>query len=79
MFLYQQLGYVKLLGLAHIVAWTPLAIHLWFKLRSPHVTRAPRIIIGVVLATIMFSLVFDYVDAARYIAGDRTPLAVAAL
>jgi len=79
MLLYQQLGYVKLLGLGHIIAWTPLAIHLWFKMRLPDVSRAPRTIIGVVFATIMVSLVFDYVDAARYIAGDRTPLAVAAL
>lgn len=79
MLLYQQLGYVKLLGLAHIIAWTPLAIYLWFKMKSPDVTRAPRIIMGVVFATIMVSLAFDYVDAVRYIAGDRTPLAVAAL
>ena len=79
MMLYQQFGYVKLLGVAHIVAWTPLAIYLWFKMRSADVTRTPRIIMGVVFATIMVSLVFDYVDAFRYIAGDRTPLAVAAL
>jgi len=79
MFLYQQLGYVKLLGLGHIVAWTPLAIYLWIKMRSPDVPPAPRAIIGVVLTTIMVSLVFDYIDAARYIAGERTPLAVAAL
>lgn len=78
MLLYQHLGYVKLLGLGHIVAWTPLAIYLWFKMRSPDVTRAPRTIMGVVFATIMVSLVFDYIDAARYIAGERTPLAVAA-
>lgn len=79
MFLYQQLGYVKLLGLAHIIAWTPLAVHLWLKMRAPDVTRAPRVIMGVVLATITVSLAFDYVDAIRYIAGDRTPLAMAAL
>ena len=79
MFLYQQMGYVKLLGLAHIVAWTPLAVHLWLKMRAQDVTRAPRVIIGVVLATITVSLIFDYVDAIRYIAGDRMPLAVAAL
>jgi len=79
MFLSQQLGYVKLLGLAHIVACTPLAIYLWFKMRSEGVPRAPRVIMGVVLAVISVSLVFDYMDAIRYIAGDRTPLAVAAL
>ncbi|WP_299297241.1 hypothetical protein [uncultured Tateyamaria sp.] len=79
MFLYQQLGYVKLLGLAHIIAWTPLAIHLALKMRAPSVPRPPRIIMGVIFATIMVSLVFDYVDTIRYFAGDRTPLAVAPL
>ncbi len=78
MLLYQQLGYVKLLGLAHIVAWTPLAIYLWVKMRSPDVTRTPRIIMSAVFATIIVSLAFDYVDAFRYLAGDRTPLAIAA-
>ncbi len=79
MFLYQQIGYVKLLGLAHIIAWTPLAVHLWFKMRAPDVTKAPRLIMGVVFTIILVSLAFDYVDAIRYLAGDRTPLAVAAL
>jgi hypothetical protein len=33
---------------------------------------------GVVLATITISLAFDVTDVVRYIAGDRTPLAMAA-
>jgi hypothetical protein len=37
--------------------------------------RWPRRIIAVVLATIAVSLAFDYVDALRYLLGERTPLA----
>ncbi|WP_299732334.1 hypothetical protein [uncultured Tateyamaria sp.] len=78
MTMYEQLGYVKLLGLPHIIAWTPLVIHLWFKMKSPDVSRVPRVIMGVAFATMIISLAFDYTDVIRYIAGERTPLAVAA-
>lgn len=79
MTLYQQLGYVRLLGLPHIIAWTPLAIHLWFKMKSPDVSAMPRVITGIAFTTIMISLAFDYVDLIRYIAGERTPPSVATL
>lgn len=78
MLLYGHMGYVKLLGLPHILAWTPLAIFFWYKMKSPDVTRAPRIIMGIALATIMISLAFDYTDTIRYVAGERTPLALPA-
>ncbi len=78
MALYQQFGYVKLLGLPHIVAWTPLVIYLVYTLRSAQIARAPQVIIGIAIATISVSLAFDYVDLLRYIAGDRTPLAMPA-
>jgi hypothetical protein len=76
--LYGQLGYVKLLGLPHILIWTPLAAWLLAQMRRADMPVWPRRIIGVVLATILISLVFDYVDAVRYIMGERTPLAMPA-
>lgn len=79
MTLYDQLGYVKLLGLPHIIAWTPLVIHMWFKMKSPDVNFAPRVIMGIAIATMTISLAFDYVDTIRYIAGERTPPVVAVL
>lgn len=72
--LYGQMGYVKLLGLPHIIFWTPLAVHLWTKMRSHAVEKAPRILIAVILTIILISLAFDYVDTIRYILGERTPL-----
>ena len=73
--LYDQMGYVRLLGLPHIVAWTPLAIYLFVQIRRDDMPRWPRRIMVVVLATILVSLAFDYVDALRYLLGERTPLA----
>ena len=71
--LYEHMGYVKLLGLAHIIFWTPLAIYLYMQLKRTDLPKWPRWIITVVLATIVISLAFDYSDALRYLMGERTP------
>lgn len=76
--MYEQMGYVKLLGLPHVLFWTPLAIHLWIKMRAVEVPKIPRIIIGIILAVIVVSLAFDYTDVVRYLLGERTPLAMPA-
>jgi len=72
--LYNAFGYVKLLGLGHIVFWTPLVIYLIMLWRNGEVPKVPQIILSVVIGAILISLVFDYVDLAKYILGDRTPL-----
>lgn len=70
--IYQHMGYVKLLGLAHIFFWTPLAVYLYMQLKRTDLPQWPRLIIMVVLATLVISLAFDYIDALRYIVGERT-------
>ncbi|MDP8995677.1 MAG: hypothetical protein M3O03_01550 [Pseudomonadota bacterium] len=70
--IYQHMGYVKLLGLAHIFFWTPLAVYLYMQLKRTDLAQWPRWIIMVVLATLVISLAFDYTDALRYILGERT-------
>lgn len=77
--LYDQLGYVKLLGLPHIIAWTPFAIYLALHLKRTDLQRWPRRIMTVVFATILVSLAFDYTDALRYALGERTPTYTVAL
>jgi len=63
-------GYNRLLGLSHILFWTPLVIYL-FRVRSQY---PPKDSFGVwlraLLATNAVSLVVDYVDVVRYFAGD---------
>lgn len=74
--LYEQMGYVKLLGLPHIIVWTPLAIYLVMQIRREHMPVWPKRIMSVVLATIIISLAFDYTDAIRYFLGERMPVAL---
>ncbi len=74
--LFDRMGYVKLLGLPHIVLWTPLAIYLILLLRRALPTYA-RWLVWLILATILISLAFDYTDALRYLLGNRAPHAAA--
>lgn len=73
--LYGKFGYVKLLGVPHVVIWTPLVIWLVSKLRDVELPIWARRVIGVVVATMVISLLFDYVDLVRYILGEREAMA----
>ena len=69
--LYDQLGYVKLLGLPHVILWTPLVWYLWRQIKRNDMPVWPRRIMMMFLAVFVVSLVFDYVDVARYLVGER--------
>lgn len=69
--IYDQLGYVKLLGLPHIILWTPLALYLYGQIKREDMPVWPKRIITAILAVFIVSLVFDYVDVARYVLGER--------
>ena len=71
MWLYQQIGFVRLLGIVHVVIWTPLVVYFWRRLKNPAITVPFRQVIWVFLATIVVSLVFDYADVVRYLLGER--------
>ncbi len=71
--LFGQMGYVKLLGLPHIIFWTPLSICLYKQIKNHEVSAWLKRIMMVILATILISLAFDYVDVLRYLLGERTP------
>lgn len=73
--MFNELGYVRLLGLPHIFFWTPVVIFLFLQMRRPDMPVWPRRIILIVMVTIAISLAFDYVDVARYLLGERAPLA----
>lgn len=67
-------GYERILGLAHVVFWTPLVIYLIARYRNGDVPRTSlygRYVLVVIL-TNTASLVIDYVDVARYLLGERS-------
>ena len=68
-----RLGFVRLLGAGHIVAWVPML--LWLVPRLPNLgvaTPFGRWLFAVVILDLA-ALAIDFVDVARYLAGDRRP------
>ena len=72
--LYGQFGYVRLLGLSHILVWTPLALYLIFALRSDRLIGWVRRLTQVFVLSMGVSLVFDTVDVARWIMGEQASM-----
>lgn len=71
--LYGEMGYVRLLGLPHVIIWTPLVVYLIAKSLHASTGVWPRRVLWAISATILVSLAFDYVDVLRYMLGDRMP------
>lgn len=68
--LFALAGYGRLLGLAHVLFWTPLLVLL---LRGRALREAPGaygIWLRILFMTNAVSLVIDYTDVARYLLGD---------
>lgn len=64
-------GYNRLLGLSHVLWWTPLLVLLW-RQRSRWPAGMAGIWLRVLCATNAVSLAIDYLDVARYLLGDRS-------
>lgn len=63
-------GYTRLLGLGHIF-WVPLIIFLWSRVDQIPVNDFFGIWVRALMAINAVSLVIDFTDVFRYIAGDR--------
>lgn len=68
---YDQMGYVRLLGLVHVILWTPLLVYLFLRAKDGDMPLLCRLVIWMFAATLAVSLVFDYTDVARYLLGER--------
>lgn len=75
MWLFAQLGYVKIIGLPHLIFWTPLCFYLYRQIKRVDMPIWPKRIMMVVLATIVVALVFDYADVIRWLLGERQSFA----
>ncbi len=69
--LYEQIGYVRLLGIVHVILWTPLFVYLFCRAKNGEMTLPFRLVIWLFVTTLAVSLAFDYVDVVRYLLGDR--------
>ncbi|MES0828296.1 hypothetical protein [Ruegeria sp. SCP11] len=71
-FIYQRLGFVRLLGIGHIL-WVPMIAY--FLMNLPDTMSHPTLYTWVV-AVIVFntvSLVIDSIDVLRFLRGERAP------
>ncbi len=68
--LYTQVGYVRLLGLAHIVCWGP--VWLWVVSRRKAIGTADLFgkYVHFYLGVSGLSLLIDVIDVVRYLLGD---------
>lgn len=69
-YLYGQYGYVRLLGLAHIVFWTP--VYVWILTRRREMAPAGSLFAKYLAAYLVIngiSLVVDVADVTRHVAG----------
>ena len=68
-----RLGFVRLLGLGHVLAWVPMLLWLVSRLGN-YDTATPfgRWLVALV-ALNLASLAIDFVDVGRYLAGERQP------
>jgi len=68
--LYDQVGYVRLLGLPHLVFWLPVYLWLVAKFRRNAFTPPFKQYLMLYFLVAGISLVLDFVDVARYVLGS---------
>jgi len=68
--LFDRVGYVRLLGLGHLLAWTPVYLWILLQHRRFDTREAYGKYIRVYLVIAGISLVVDAADVLRYLAGD---------
>ena len=74
MLLAELVGYTRILGLSHAIFWTPLVIYLFLRRKNFDWSTIYGKWLYILLATNCASLIIDYIDVIRYIAGDRDPV-----
>jgi len=72
MALFAKLGYVRLLGIGHIL-WVPMIPWLWSRLDQIGTESLFGKWLLMVIVIDSISVVIDAIDVLRYIRGERTP------
>jgi hypothetical protein len=68
--LYGVVGYVRLLGLAHLVFWTPAFVWVFLRRRAVGTQSVFGKYLLAYLVIVGISLIIDVVDVVRYLMGD---------
>ena len=73
MLIIARVGFVRLLGLGHILAWVPMLLWLVPRLTNLDTATPFGRWLFALVALNLASLAIDFVDVGRYLAGDRLP------
>ena len=73
-YMHAQMGMVRLLGVVHVVLWTPMVYNLWKRLSSDPPAKIYSAAILLLIVICSAALVFDYYDVVRWIFGERAPI-----
>ena len=72
LWLYGLFGYQRILGLPHVIFWTPLVVFFWMRRDQWRVQETfGDKWIAAVFTVMCISLVIDYADIVRYFLGHR--------
>ncbi len=72
--LYDRVGYVRLLGLAHLLFWGPVFLWLILRYRKGEFSSPFSKYLAFYFLIAGISLVVDSIDVLRYVLGDTTSL-----
>ena len=72
--MHAQMGMVCLLGIVHVVLWTPMVWILWRRLKSDPPAKIYSAAIVLLMVISIGALVFDYYDVLRWVFGERGPI-----
>lgn len=74
--MYGRFGYVRLLGLPHLIFWGPVFVWLIIRYRKAEFAPPFSIYLAFYFLIAGISLVVDSIDVLRYLFGDKSPLHV---
>ncbi len=69
-FYFQGQEMSRLMGLGHIIFWTPLLMYLWRRRGDIFLTRLSGVYLHLLFITNFISLLFDYTDFVRHLLGQ---------
>ena len=64
--MYKRFSYSRILGLPHVIFWTPLIFIIWQQMKLVGVNSVYGAWLRLVFVTNSISLIFDYVDVTRF-------------
>ena len=70
-YLYKRFSYSSILGLPHVLFWTPLVLIIWQQIKMIEIGTVYGLWLRVLFITNCISLLFDYFDVTKFCIGKN--------